>query len=30
VANSFTSITAKLGVARTADLVRLALEMGVG
>jgi two-component system invasion response regulator UvrY len=30
VANSFTSIKAKLGVARTADLVRLALEMGVG
>lgn len=30
VANSFTSIKAKLGVARTADLVRLALELGVG
>ena len=30
VANTLTAIKAKLGVSRTADLVRLALEMGVG
>jgi DNA-binding NarL/FixJ family response regulator len=30
VANSATQIKAKLGVARTADLIRLSVEMGIG
>jgi two-component system, NarL family, invasion response regulator UvrY len=30
VANSATSIKSKLGVARTADLIRLSVEMGIG
>ena len=30
VANSATAIKAKLGVARTADLIRLSVEMGIG
>ena len=30
VANTATAIKSKLGVARTADLIRLSVEMGIG